>query len=61
MSIQSEITRINTNIANAYSAVTAMGGTVPQTQNSANLPDAIATLYEAQYIQLEWIESTGTQ
>ena len=61
MSIQSQISRINTNIANAYSAVTTMGGTVPQTQNSANLPAAIATLAQTDYIQLEWIESSGTQ
>ena len=44
MSIQSQIDRINTNIANAYDAVDTMGGTLPVTQNSANLPDAIATL-----------------
>lgn len=61
MSIQSEITRINTNIANAYDAVVTMGGTIPQTQNTANLPDAIATLAQTDIIQLEWIEGTGVQ
>lgn len=61
MSIQSQIDRINTNIANAYDAVVTMGGTIPQTQNTANLPDAIATLAQTDYIQLEWIEGTGTQ
>lgn len=58
MSIQSEITRINTNIANAYSAVQTMGGTLPATQNSANLPAAIASITNgitvgSDYIQLE--------
>ena len=60
MSIQSQIDRINTNIANAYDAVTTMGGTLPQTQNSANLPAAIATIPSI-YTQLEWIEGTGCQ
>ena len=62
MSIQNQIDRINTNIANAYDAVDTMGGTLPVTQNSANLPDAIATIpHQSDYIQLEWIEGTGTQ
>lgn len=61
MSIQSQIDRINTNIANAYDAVDTMGGTLPVTQNSANLPDAIATLAQTDYIQLEWVEGTGVQ
>ena len=42
MSISSEITRIKTNIANAYTACGNKGGTLPQTQNSANLAAAIS-------------------
>ena len=44
MSISSEITRINTNIANAYTAVNNKGGTLPQTQNSSNLANAINSI-----------------
>lgn len=65
MSIASEITRINTNIANAYTKVSEKGGTLPATQNSANLADAIDTITGGSpalpYTELEYIESTGTQ
>ena len=44
MSIASEITRINNNIANAYSKVSEKGGTLPITQNSANLASAINSI-----------------
>ena len=44
MSISSEITRINTNISNAYTAVGNKGGTLPVTQNSANLATAISSI-----------------
>lgn len=44
MSISSEITRINGNIADAYDAVDGKGGTLPSVQNSANLPAAIASI-----------------
>ena len=44
MSISSEITRINTNISNAYTAVGNKGGTLPVTQNSANLATAIDSI-----------------
>ena len=44
MSITSEINRINTNIANAYTSISNKGGTLPETQNSANLADAIDSI-----------------
>ena len=44
MSIASEITRINTNIANAYTACDGKGATMPQTQNSANLATCINSI-----------------
>lgn len=44
MSIASEITRINTNIAAAYTALDGKGATLPATQNSANLADTIDTI-----------------
>lgn len=44
MSIASEIQRINTNIANAYTSIENKGGTLPSTQNSANLVTAIDSI-----------------
>ena len=44
MSIASEITRINTNIANAYTKIGDKGGTLPVAQNSANLANSIDTI-----------------
>lgn len=41
MSIQSEIDRIEQNIANAYSTLSARGATLPAEQNSENLASAI--------------------
>lgn len=47
MSIRSEITRINNNIAAAYSAAESKGATMPATENSANLADTVASIPEA--------------
>ena len=44
MSITSEITRINTNIASAYTACSNKGATMPVTQNSANLATTISSI-----------------
>ena len=44
MTIASEITRINNNIAAAYTACNNKGATMPQTQNSANLATAINSI-----------------
>ena len=44
MSIISEISRIQTNIANAYNAAEAKGATLPTTKNSENLPNTIASI-----------------
>lgn len=44
MSIASEITRINTNIANSYTAISNKGGTLPATQNTNNLATAINSI-----------------
>lgn len=44
MSVQSEINRIEGNIASAYTAVSGKGGTLPAAQNSANLPAAIESI-----------------
>lgn len=44
MSISSEITRINQNIASAYTACNNKGATMPQTQNSSNLAATITSI-----------------
>lgn len=44
MSIASEITRINNNIANAYDECETKGATMPQYENSANLASTIASI-----------------
>lgn len=44
MTIASEITRINNNIANAYTSCNTKGATMPATQNSANLATCIDSI-----------------
>ena len=44
MTIASEITRINNNIANTYTALSDKGATMPATQNSANLANTVASI-----------------
>ena len=44
MSISSQITRIQNNIAAAYTACSSKGATIPQQQNSANLADTISSI-----------------
>ena len=44
MSVASEITRINGNIAAAYTACNSKGATMPQAQNSANLANTINSI-----------------
>ena len=44
MSITSQIERINANIAAAYDEAEAKGATMPATENSANLADAVASI-----------------
>ena len=44
MTIASEITRIKTNIDNAYTALEAKGATIPSEKNSANLANTVATV-----------------
>lgn len=44
MSVQSEINRVKSNVASAYSAVASKGGTVPSAANSANLAAAVNSI-----------------
>lgn len=51
MSISGEINRIRSNISASYGAVSDAGGSVPATQNSENLPAAIASIGKRQEIE----------
>lgn len=44
MSVESEILRIQRNIANTYAVVAENGGTVPLQPNSENLPAAVSSI-----------------
>ena len=44
MTIASEITKLNTNLGAAYTAVDSKGGTLPQAQNFDNLATAISSI-----------------
>ena len=44
MSISSEISRIKTNVANAYTALSAKGATMPSARNTANLKSTIESI-----------------
>lgn len=44
MSISSAITQAQQRVANAYTAINNKGGTLPQTQNLANMPTAIGSI-----------------
>ena len=44
MTIASELTKLNTNLTNSYTAVSGKGGTLPQAQNFDNLATAISSI-----------------
>ena len=44
MTIASEITKLNTNLTNAYTAVNGKGGTLPLALNFDNLATAISSI-----------------
>lgn len=46
MTIASEITKLNTNLTNSYTAVSGKGGTLPQAQNFDNLATAVSSITE---------------
>lgn len=56
MSIQSEIDRINGNVASTYTALSEMGATMPAQQNSDNLPGTVLTVPQGSNtsVQTDW-------
>ncbi len=53
MSVANEITRIKTNIENAYTVCNDEGATMPQTQNSENLSSTISTIIDNAMQEIE--------
>ena len=51
MSVQTEIDRINGNVAASYSAVEELGADLPAEQNSDNLPETIRAIPTAEVVQ----------
>ena len=63
MSIRSQIDRINSNIAAAYTACSEKGATMPATENSANLADTVASIPQgsAPTLQTKTVTPTTSQ
>lgn len=59
MTIASEITRINTNIANAYTACSNKGATIPATADSANLASTIVKIPDMSFNGLSSVSADG--
>ena len=55
MSIQSEIERINGNVASAYTALSAKGATMPSLRNTANLASAIESIQAGEAMSIDVI------
>lgn len=61
MTIATELTKLQTNLTNSYTAVSDKGGTLPASQNFDNLPSAIGTITELKGETKIINPSTGTQ
>ena len=53
MAVSTEITKLQTNLANAYTAVATKEGTIPQDQNFDNLSAAISTITSGAEVEAE--------
>lgn len=49
MSVQSQIDRIEQNVANTYSALEGVGADMPETRNSNNLPETVISIKAVRY------------
>lgn len=62
MSVQTEIDRINENVANTYSVLEGAGADMPQTRNTANLSEAAASIKAVLYSKAQSLtEAQKTQ
>ena len=53
MSIETELTKLQTNLSNSYAQVQNKGGTIPQIQNFDNLSTAISTITSREEVESE--------
>lgn len=53
MSVDSEITKLQTNLTNSYTAVSNKAGTLPQHKNFDNLSTAISTIESRPEVEAE--------
>ncbi len=53
MSIETELTKLQTNLSNSYTQVQNKGGTIPQIQNFDNLSTAISTITSREEVESE--------
>ena len=53
MSIETELTKLQTNLSNSYAQVQNRGGTIPQIQNFDNLSTAISTITSREEVESE--------
>ena len=61
MSVQSQIDRINENVANTYSALNEMGATMPEQQNSNNMAATVLTVPRGgTSVQSDWNQTDET-
>lgn len=61
MSVQSEIDRITENVANTYSALSEMGATMPEQQNSNNMASTVLTVPRGGgSVQSDWNQTDET-
>lgn len=60
MSVASEISKLNTNISNAYDEISAKGGTIPQNKNTDNLATAISSISGGGSSIDEYIDTNGS-
>jgi hypothetical protein len=62
MIVQSEIDRINGNVASTYTALSEMGATMPAQQNSDNLPGTVRTVPQggSKTVQTDWNQTDET-
>lgn len=53
MAVDTEITRLQTNLQNAYNVVATKAGTVPANQNFDNLPAAINSITSGSEVEAQ--------
>lgn len=61
MSVQSQIDRINENVANTYNALEGVGADMPNTRNTENLPETVISIKAVRYDEQPLTEEQKAQ